>query len=133
MSSTSLNNIIKVVKNAFKSIRKPLTPLPPPLLLTGGNLRPGLSAKEITTRILARQAEAGAPVGDVFSENGNISEKMELIRVQEIIKALQIEGKVEIVIPPGVQVTAMGIGNMGGPVVVQGATTTIASGYGVIR
>lgn len=124
---------MKVVKNAFKTVRKPLVPLPPPILLTGAQLRPGLSAKEITTRILARQSEAGAPVGDLFSESGNISEKMELIRVQEIIKALQLEGKIEIVIPPGVQVTAMGIGNMGGPVIVQGATTTIASGHGVIR
>jgi hypothetical protein len=133
MGKSSLNNVLKLISGAFKSVKKPLTPLPPPLILTGSNLRTGLSAKDITARILARQSEAGAPVGNVFSENGNISEKMELIRVEEIIKSLHLEGKVEIVIAPGVQVTAMGIGNLGGPVVSQGATTSLAYGQGVIR
>lgn len=133
MGSKSLNSVLKLVSGAFKTVKKPLLPLPPPLLLTGANLRTGLSAKDITSRILSRQSEAGAPIGDIYSENGNISEKMELIRVQEIIKALQLEGKIEIVIAPGVQVTTMGIGNLGAPIVSQGATTSLAFGQGVIR
>lgn len=133
MGKTSLNKVLKMVSGVFKSAKKPLTPLPPPLILAGANLRTGLSAKDITARILSRQSEAGAPIGDIYSENGNIAEKMELIRVEEIIKALHLEGKVEIVIAPGVQVTSMGIGNLGGPVVSQGATTSIAFGQGVIR
>ena len=133
MGRTSLNNVLKLVSNAFNTIKKPLVPLPPPLILTGASLRTGLNAKDITARILARQSEAGAPIGDVFSESGNIAEKMEFIRVQEIIKALQLEGKIEIVVPPGVQVTTLGIGNMGGPVVSQGTTTSISIGQGLIR
>lgn len=128
-----LSKIISLLTSAFKTPQTPLTPLPPQLLLTGGNLRTGLSPREIASKIIARQSEAGAPVGDIFTEDANISEIMETIRIQEIIEALQLNCKVEIVIPPGVQVTTIGVGNLGGPVVSQGATTNIAMGYGVIR
>jgi hypothetical protein len=37
------------------------------------------------------------------------------------------------VIAPGIGVTTIGVGNLGAPVVSNGITTTIASGYGVIR
>lgn len=132
--ATNLNitKVLDILKSAFSFAREPLTPLPPQLLLTGANLRPGLSAIEIASRIISRQSEAGAPVGNVFADGQNISEKMELIRVQEIINALLLEAKIEIVIPPGIQVTAVGA-NAGGPIVVQGTTTNIAAGSGVIR
>jgi hypothetical protein len=131
--SKSINNIFKMVSGAFNRVKKPLTPLPPPLLLTGANLRTGLSPKEIAARIIARQSEAGAPTGNVFSENGNVSEMMEIIRVQEIINAIQLESKVEIVIPPGVPVACVGLGNLGAPIVSQGTTSGIAIGQGVLR
>jgi hypothetical protein len=72
-------------------------------------------------------------VGDVFADGPNKSEAMELIRIEEIINAIQTEAKIEIAIAPGVGVQAIGVGNLGAPVVVQGFTTTIASGVGVIR
>ncbi len=130
---TSLNNILNVVKNAFKTKRKPLKPLPPPIVMTGSNIRPGLSAKEIASRIIARQSEAGAPVGDIFSESNNINEMMEVIRVQEIINALLLEAKIEIVVPPGVQISSIGVGNSGAPVYSQGSTINMGIGQGVIR
>jgi hypothetical protein len=133
MANTSMSNILKLLKGAFQIPKKPLTPLPPPLLMTGANLRTGLSAKDIAARIIARQGEAGAPVGDLFSESGNISETMEIIRIQEIINALHLEGKIEIVVPPGVQVSTVGVGNAGAPVVSQGTTINMAIGQGVIR
>lgn len=130
---SSISSILNIITAAFKTPQLPITPLPPPLLLAGGNLRPGLSAKSIAARIISRQSEAGAPAGDIFSKSNNIAESMEVIRIQEILNALQTEGKIEIVIPPGVQVTTVGVGNLGGPVISQGATTAIAQGYGVIR
>jgi hypothetical protein len=128
-----MNNILKLVKGAFKLPRKPLTPLPPPLILTGASLRTGLSAKEIASRIISRQSEAGAPVGDIYGDSGNISEMMEIIRIQEIINALHLEGKIEVVIPPGVQIQSVGIGNAGAPVISQGVTVNMGVGQGVIR
>jgi hypothetical protein len=128
-----MKNIMKIIKTAFKSPKKPLTPLPPPLILTGANLRTGLSVSDIASRVISRQLEAGAPVGDIFSENGNISELMEVIRIDEIVNALILESKIEIVIPPGIPITSVGLGNMGAPIISKGATIGIASGQGVIR
>lgn len=129
----SMTNILKILKSAFNIPRRPLQSLPPQLLLIGGKLRPGLSPRNIASKIIARQSEAGAPVGDIYSESSNIMESMTTIMVEEIIEALQIDAKIEIVIPPGIQVITTGTGNMGGPVISKGATTNIASGSGVIR
>lgn len=129
----SISSIIEVILAAFSVPDEPLTPLPPPLLVTGANLKPGLSTSNIASRIISRQSEAGLIVGDVFADGPNRSEAMELIRIEEIINAIQTEAKIEIAIAPGVGVTAIGPGNLGSPVVVNGVTTTIASGTGVIR
>jgi hypothetical protein len=130
---SSISGILRTLTSAFKITREPITPLPPPLILSGAKIRPGLSATEIASRIIARQSEANAPVGDIFAESNNIAEAMEVIRIQEIINAFLTEAKIEIVIPPGVSVTTTGVGNMGAPVLSQGATTNIAFGEGVIR
>lgn len=129
----SISSIIQVVLGAFAIPETPVTPMPPPLLISGANLRPGLSSSDIASRIISRQSEAGLIVGDVFSDGPNRSEAMELIRVEEIINAIQTEAKIEIAIAPGVAVTAIGPGNLGAPVVVNGVTTAIASGSGIIR
>jgi hypothetical protein len=56
-----------------------------------------------------------------------------LIRIEEILNALQTEAKVEIAIPPGTPISAFGIGNLGAPIYVQGITTAPATGAGVVR
>jgi len=38
-----------------------------------------------------------------------------------------------VVIPPGVSVTTTGVGNLGAPVISQGATTSMGVGNGIIR
>ncbi len=130
---SSIGDILNVISASFTVSQTPITPLPPPLLLIGGLLRPGLSADEIASNIISRQSEAGLVVGDVFADGKNSLEQMELIRIQEIINALILNAKIEVVIPPGVSVTSVGIGNLGAPVISLGYTTTIGSGYGVIR
>ena len=122
-----------MINAAFSAPRTPLESLPPQLLVVGGKLRPGLSPRTIASRVIARQSEAGAPVGDIYSEQSNVMESMITIIVEEIVSSIQLDAKIEIVIPPGIQVTTIGSGNLGGPVISQGATTSIASGNGVIR
>lgn len=129
----SMQNVIDVILGAFKAPKPPVSPLPPPLLLIGGTQRPGITSSEIASRIISRQSEAGLIVGDVFEDGPNTAEAMELIRIEEIINSLLTEAKIEIVIPPGVQVMTTGTGNLGAPVISMGATTNIAVGYGVIR
>tara|TARA_R110000851_G_scaffold117238_6_gene243867 strand:- start:441 stop:842 length:402 start_codon:yes stop_codon:yes gene_type:complete len=133
MGMSSMSTVLKTLKAAFNVPREPLDPLPPQLLIIGANIRPGLSARNIASKVISRQTEAGGPAGDIFSENNNVMESMIVVMVEEIVKALQIDAKIEVVVAPGIQVTTFGAGNLGGPVVSQGATTNIGSGSGVIR
>ena len=129
----SISGVLNIISTAFSVPDEPLTPLPPPLLLVGGLLRTGLSADEIASSIIARQSEAGLIVGDVFADGQNTAQAMELIRIQEIVNALLNNAKIEVVIPPGISVSTVGVGNLGAPVISLGSTTNIASGYGIIR
>lgn len=128
-----IKNVIDALSAAFNLNQTPLTPLPPPLILTGGNLRPGLSARKIAARVISRQSDAGAPIGALPDGSQSVAEAMEVIRIEEIINALITEAKIDVVIPPGISISAVGVGNFGIPVVSQGATTNFGTGQGILR
>ena len=130
---SNIKNIVDIILAGFKLPVQPVTPLPPPLITLGANLRPGLSSKEIAAKIISRQSQAGAPVGDIFDSSNNVSEAMELIRIEEIISAILTQSKVDVVIPPGVPITSIGIGNLGAPILSQGVTSSFGVGNGIIR
>jgi hypothetical protein len=129
----SINGVLNSVLSSFSIPETPIEPLPPPLIMFGAKLRPGLSAQSIAAEIISKQSDAGRVVGDVFADGPNVEEAMEVIRVQQIIDAILTKAKVEVVIPPGVAVSTVGVGNLGIPVVSQGATTSMGIGDGVIR
>jgi hypothetical protein len=129
----SISSVLNLILSAFSIPDEPVAPLPPPLIITGAKLRVGLSAQTIAARIISRQSEAGRPVGDIFTDGPNVEEAMELIRIEEIVNSLQLEAVVNVVIPPGVQVTTIGVGNLGAPVISKGATTGMSIGDGIIR
>jgi len=130
---SSMSNILDVIDAAFQIPDEPLTPFPAPLILIGGDQHTGLSADEIAANVISRQSEAGILPGDVYADGKNSMELLIRIIVQEIVNALMLKAKVEVVIPPGVSSTSIGIGNLGAPVVSRGETTDIGSGYGIIR
>lgn len=130
---STISGVLNLILTAFSVPDVPLTPLPPPLIMTGAKLRPGLSAQSIAARIISRQSESGRQVGDIFADGPNTEETMELIRIEEIINAIQTEAKVEIVVPPGVAIRTVGIGNLGIPVISEGATTGMGIADGVVR
>ena len=129
----NISGVLNTILSAFSIPEVPLTPLPPPLIMVGAQLRGGLSAKTIAARIISRQSESGRQVGDIFADGPNVEETMELIRIEEIINAILTESVVNVVIPPGVGVSTVGAGFLGIPVVSQGATTTMGIGNGIIR
>jgi hypothetical protein len=130
---STIQGVLNMILSAFKLPETPVEPLPPPLIMIGAPLRPGVSSKEIASRIITRQSEAGLPVGDVFADGPNTTEAMLVIQCEEIINALLNESVVNVVIPPGVGILGVGIGNLGAPVIVQGFTTTMGIGNGIIR
>lgn len=129
---SSLKSIFSVISAALDASRTPPPEIPSILLLSGARLRPGLSPLLIASKIIARQSEAGAPVGVLPSGAKNVSELMETIRVEEIIDALLSDARIDVAINPGIQLTAQG-GNAGGPVVCVGQTIGIGTGNGIIR
>lgn len=129
----SISGVLDVLLSAFSIPEEPIEALPPPLIMVGGKLRPGISAKTIAARIITRQSEAGLIPGDVFADGGNTAEFMELIRIEEIVDSLLNDAVVNVVIDPGVSVMTTGVGNLGAPVVSFGMTTTMGIGNGIIR
>lgn len=129
----SLDSIIggfnKILK--LQTIGAP-TNIPSPLILIGAPRRSGLSPTAIASRIITRKSEAGLPVGALPSGGVAPDEIMERIRVEEIIKAIQNESLVTVVIPPGTSLTAAGA-SVAGPVTVVGSTITLTKGFGVIQ
>lgn len=129
---SSLKSIFSIISSALDASRTPPPEIPSIMLLAGAKLRPGLSPLMIASKIIARQAEAGAPVGVLPSGGKNVSELMESIRVEEIIDALQSDARIDVAIKPGIQLTAQG-GNAGGPVICVGQTIGVGTGNGIIR
>ena len=129
---SSLSGVLNMILSLFKKPEAPIEPLPPPLIMVGSQLRPGISAKEIASRVISRQAEAGLPVGDVFDDGPNTTEALMVIQIEEIINALQTESVVNVVIPPGIPVTVTGA-NAGGPFIAMGTTVNMGVGNGIIR
>jgi hypothetical protein len=100
--------------------------------MLGAKIRPGISTSSVVSNVIARQSEAGLPIGDVFADGPNTNELMVKIIVEEIVNTLLNECVVNVVIDPGIGVITNGA-NGGGPMVSLGYTTTYGIGNGIIR
>lgn len=131
----NFNSLESVLSGLFNLLRIDTggvpTTVPAPLILAGAGARGGLSATKVANRIISRRGEAGLPVGAL--PNGDVSneERLERIRVEEILKAIQEDANIQVVIPPGQSLTGVG-GNAGGPVTIVGSTTFYTRGNAVI-
>ena len=124
-------DIMKAIVGTFKIPDVPPPPIDPQTIIETSK-NPGLSPRKIGAEIIARQSEAGAPFGPLPSGADNVAEKMEIIRAQEIIKSLQQDARITVVIPPGTLVTGTAISPVG-PLPVAGVTTSISIGFAVIQ
>ncbi len=122
----SAKSVLSYLLSLFKVPNTTSNTMPLPLILASKS-RPGLSPTQIASRIIKRQSEAGLNVGPLPSGLTNPAEIMERIRVEEIVKALITESKIDVAIQPGTLLQATG-GNAGGPIQVFGTTVGISSG-----
>lgn len=127
----NINKIITLLSGLLKKKEVPLPPIPPQVLLIGSENRNGLSYRRLASNIISRQSEAGISNGKIFSKSENKSELMEIIRSEEIIRELTINGKIEIAIPPGVKISGTILGAP--PVPFVATTTSITKGIGILR
>lgn len=132
MADISTNQIIQLVKAVIQDNKPPALPIPPPLILTGGFQRKGLSAREMAKEVIVRQQEAGAPIGALPDGSESITEKMERIRMEVIVRYLLEEARITTVIPAGIPVTTTGVCPVGA-VATQGATISFGVGTSIIQ
>ncbi len=129
---TKAKEVIGALIGLFKVPSLPAPPVSKRTALSA-TLRSGLSPSKIAGEIIKRQSEAGATIGANDDGSENISEKMERIRVEEIVSALISDARITIVNLPGQKITASGVTPPGGgPVQVVGTSLTTSNGYGVI-
>jgi len=112
-------------------IPTPPTPLVPPPLVLASSSREGLSPSKMAANVIARQSDAGIQAGPLPSGEDNPAEIMERVRMEEIVKALTQDARIQVTINPGIALTAVG-GNAGGPVTVAGQTILFGTGFGLI-
>jgi hypothetical protein len=128
----SIDGVLDTLLAAFSVPEEPISALPPPLIMLGGKLRPGISTTSVIASVISRQSEAGLPTGDVFADGPNTNELMIKIIVEEVVNTLLNECVVNVVIDPGIPVMVSGA-NGGGPMISMGYTTLYGSGNGIIR
>lgn len=135
LSNIDFSKAREVIKALLFLFKIPPIPAPPVSKRTSLSsvLRPGLSPSKIAGEIIKRQSEAGAFIGANDDGTENISEKMERIRIEEIVNAIIRDARVTIVNLPGQKITASGVTPPGGgPVQVVGTSITTSNGYGVL-
>ena len=128
----NIEQICNGIEKAISMCRVPLTYIPATILVCSAIKRPGLSAMIIASNIIKRQTEAGAPYGPSADGSANVAEAMEVIRVEEMVKALKMDSRVQVGIPiGGIQITGTGA-NAGGPVQIAGFNINNAHGDGIL-
>ena len=133
-SPSSMSNILKIILAVFSLMKPPANTLPPPLIMIGSKLRPGLSARDISARVISRFSEANAVAGEIFKEGNNVMTALEVIRMEEIVNAIQTEMKISNVIDPGsILVQTNGVGFAGFPVTSVGTNPIMVSSAGVAQ
>jgi len=133
-SPSSMSNILKILLAAFSLMKTPATTLPPPLVMIGNKMRPGLSARDISARVISRFSEADAVGGEVFKEGNNAMTALEVIRMEEVVNAIQTEMKITSVIDPGsILVQTNGVGYAGFPVTSVGTNPVMVGSGGVAQ
>tara|TARA_R110000868_G_scaffold203969_9_gene451977 strand:- start:4027 stop:4482 length:456 start_codon:yes stop_codon:yes gene_type:complete len=130
----SMSIILKIIMAAFSLMKQPAQTLPPPLVMIGSKLRPGLSARDISARVISRFSEADGVAGEIFQGGNNVMTALEVIRMEEIVGAIQTEMKITSAIDPGsILVQSNGVGYAGWPVASVGTNPSIVSSAGVAQ
>lgn len=128
-----ISTICTTITDALNSAKTPATEIPPALLALGGQFRSGISPTLVAANILRRQSEAGAPFGEAADGTTSIAEKMEIIRVEEIIKAIKFDAQVQTTIPPGVLNIVGTCATPSGPGTIMGTNATPINSFGIIQ
>ena len=128
-----IDRISDGIQRAFSTVRKPLQPLPPVLLICDVKTRPGLSAISLASSIIRRLPEAGIETG--VNNDGSPNKINQFIRIlcEEIVQEIKDNARVTCVIEPRT-INSYGTGaSASGPVVVNSINTIPVNVTGIIE
>jgi hypothetical protein len=130
-------NMIQEIANTIEKLltraRAPLTTMPAVLLACSAIQMPGVSSKVIASNIIRRQGEAGAPIGAASDGSQNISEAMEVIRVEEIVKGLKKMARIDSSVCVGEIQVAGTVQTAAGPGTFLGTNVNCFNIFGIFR
>lgn len=133
-SVSSMSSILKILLSAFSMMKQPADTLPPPLVFIGAKMRPGLSARDMASRVISRFSESDAISGEIFQEGNNVMTALEVIRMEEVVNAIQTEMKITSTIDPGaILVQTNGVGFAGVTVASVGTNVMLVPSNGVAQ
>lgn len=123
------DNLTDVLSNA----RLPMQKVPALPLQAEANQRKGLSATDITSRILERLPDIGIPTGANPDGSENVVNEFVKIICEEFVEAIKRDSVVLLTIPSGsIKITATGA-NVGGPVESTGQNWNFPEVKGVVQ
>lgn len=132
-SKSSIGNILKILQSIFGLMKLPADIIPPPLLLIGAKIRPGLSARDMAARVISRFSESDAVSGEIFQEGNNVMTSLMVITMEEIVNAIQTEAKITTIIEPGSMIINASGANAGGGIFVVGTIVAPCTPMGVVQ
>ncbi len=94
------------------------------------DLRPGLDDDFISNDVISKFEKIGIPSGALEGGRPNVMEEYTKILTSSIVDAIQSDMRVDVAVPVGMQIVGVG-GNAGGPIVVNGTSTTPHKATGV--
>jgi hypothetical protein len=132
MTSSILESAISTVANILAIRELPNVGVVPQPLVALSKSRGGMSSLRAANKVLEKKKELGLPTGNLADGSANFDDILWYTAIKAILDEITNEAKISSVAIPGTQVVASG-GNVGGPIVVYGATTTFADGGTIIE
>ena len=106
--------------------------LPPPIVVLSQG-RGGMSALRAANKVLEFKKSKNLPTGNLTDGTANLDDLLWYTAIQAIIDEITNESKITTAASPGTQLVGTGIGNLGIPIVIYGATTTFGIGGTIIE
>lgn len=128
-----ISKITDTISTVFSSVKQPLIDVPAILLFPETKLRSGVSAISLTSNIISRLGEAGIETGVNVDGSENKTNAFVRIIVEEVLKEIQNNARIDLVVPPNsLIITGTGAGPTG-PVQVTATNILPSLAYGVLR
>lgn len=124
-----IEKISSSIQKVFSTVRKPLQPIPPVLLICDVRMRPGLSAIASASSIISRLPEAGIETGVNNCGSPNMNNQLVRIICEELIREIKENARVTCVVGQG-QINSIGTG---AGVVVTSLNTAPSTTEGIIE